>query len=54
MVLAILLLFLACVVLQQFQLWKIRKSFRLVSDVAVKFLEDHPNEQRRSSNPHRR
>lgn len=54
MVLVVILLFLACVVLQQFQLWKIRKSFRLVSDVAVKFLEDHPDEQRRPSKSYRR
>lgn len=54
MVLVIIILFLTCVMLQQFQLWQIRRTFRQVSDVAVNFLEDHPNEQRRSSNPHRR
>ena len=54
MVLVIIIAFLACVLLQQFQLWKIQRSFRFVSDAAVKFLEDHPNEHRRSPNQNRR
>lgn len=54
MLLACILIFIACIAFQQFQLWQIRRTFRHVSDAAVSFLEDHPNEQRRSSNPHRR
>ncbi|MBQ7769330.1 MAG: hypothetical protein IJ403_10700 [Oscillospiraceae bacterium] len=54
MLLVFIIICVACIILQQFQLWQIRRTFRHVSDAAVSFLEDHPNEQRRSSNPHRR
>lgn len=45
MLLAFIVICIVCIVLQQFQLWKLRRTFSRVSDVAVRFLEARSNER---------
>lgn len=45
MLVAFLVICIVCIVLQQFQLWNIRRYFRRVSDAAVNFLEARSDER---------